>query len=326
MKRVPAILSACALLSACTGMVNGSEDYISAEQIDRIVAEQAAQFGKAYIRINGRELLPHDMHMGEQGLMFDTEFGRIVTGFTPDGRSPGPASVSVGQRDANREFVATDVFSIGDVRPQEFENGFTLSGVLENDAGASIDIDMRINEAYFSAGATTVTVDEQNVAHIRGVLGTRAYLQIKDLVTNRPEVVTLQFDDVPGSVNDSVNVHTGRLIREAGLTTLLRSDGVIASGGVDLFVSGLRRIVERGGEVGVHSWCCVGRKTAAELPVDHAAHRSQKEYFATMLGERLGTGFYFYTLESAPFDGIHWMSVEDIEKWSIATVVTGPSH
>jgi len=42
-------------------------------------------------------------------------------------------------------------------------------------------------------------------------------------------------------------------------------------------------------------------------------------YFSEMLGNKLGPDFYFYTLEAAQFDSIHYMTDEEIKKWNIAT-------
>ena len=70
---------------------------------------------------------------------------------------------------------------------------------------------------------------------------------------------------ISGSVNDAVNMHTGRLLRKNGFTTKLLSDSDIASGGVDLFCAGAKRIVEKGAKIGVHSWCCTSDLTAVEI-------------------------------------------------------------
>lgn len=36
------------------------------------------------------------------------------------------------------------------------------------------------------------------------------------------------------------------------------------------------------------------------------------------MGKERGSGFYFHTLISAPFDGVHWMSDENIKEWKVA--------
>lgn len=114
-------------------------------------------------------------------------------------------------------------------------------------------------------------------------------------------------------------MQTGRLLRRSGLDTELLPDSQIASGGVDLFTAGNRRIAVPGAQVGVHSWCCEGDLTAGELPRDHPAHQHQLRYFMEMMGDEIGRDFYFCTLSAAPFNGIHWMSDDEICKWTVAT-------
>ena len=63
--------------------------------------------------------------------------------------------------------------------------------------------------------------------------------QILEINADYPSVETIVLGSIDGSVNDDVNVETGRLIREAGYTAHLKSDSEIYSGGVDLFCSGL---------------------------------------------------------------------------------------
>lgn len=156
-------------------------------------------------------------------------------------------------------------------------------------------------------------------AYLSGDLGTKTYKQIKDLIDNHPNVTTLVLTSISGSVNDLVNMHTGRLVHEAGLDTKVLSDSDIASGGVDLFCAGKNRIVEQGARIGIHSWCCVNDLTAIELPKNHPAHKYQINYFTLVMGAEKGVAFYFHTLEAAPFDGVHWMSDEDIQKWNVST-------
>ncbi len=194
-----------------------------------------------------------------------------------------------------------------------------ITGELVNEEPASTkNFSFVTNEAITGAGNSHVEI-KGDEAFLSGDLGTITYYQIKDLIKNHPEVKTIVMTNISGSVNDAVNMHTGRLLRENGFTTKVLSDSNIASGGVDLFCAGVNRIVEKGAKIGVHSWCCVDDLTAIELPKDHPAHQYQLEYFIMALGAENGHNFYFYTLKAAPFDNIHYMTDEEIQKWKIAT-------
>ncbi len=202
----------------------------------------------------------------------------------------------------------------------DFNNlDFDIKGtVLTKDDSNAKDFTFIANESILGAGNTHIEI-EGNEAFLSGVLGTVTYSQIKDLIKNHPTVKTIVMTQISGSVNDAVNMHTGRLLHENRFTTKLLSDSDIASGGVDLFCAGKKRIVEKGAKIGVHSWCCINDLTAIEIPKDHPAHQYQLAYFTMVLGAEKGPAFYFYTLKASPFDNIHYMTDEEIKKWNIAT-------
>jgi len=135
-----------------------------------------------------------------------------------------------------------------------------------------------------------------------------------------PEIDTLILHAVPGSANDEVNMETGRLIRKPGYTTIVPSDGAAASGGADLFTAGVVRIVEPGGQLGIHSWCCgPNGETAAELDRNDPAHDAQLAYFTEMLGPEIGPEFYFATLQAAPFAHVRYMTTDEIARYRLTT-------
>jgi hypothetical protein len=194
-----------------------------------------------------------------------------------------------------------------------------ISGKISNNENSQTkDFSFKANEAVLGAGNSHIEI-KGNEAYLSCDLGTVTYSQIKNLIETNPEVKTIVMTQISGSVNDAVNMHTGRLLHENGFTTKLLSDSDIASGGVDLFCAGKKRVVEKGAKIGVHSWCCVNEFTAIELPKEHPAHQYQVDYFTMVLGAEKGPAFYFYTLEAAAFDDIHYMTDEEIEKWNIAT-------
>jgi hypothetical protein len=195
---------------------------------------------------------------------------------------------------------------------------FDIKGRLVNANKDTIAFDLISNEAILGAGTSKLEI-KGDEAYLSGDLGTISYIQIKNLIKNHPEVKTIVMTKISGSLNDAVNMHTGRILREHGFTTKVLSTSDIASGGVDLFCAGKKRIVEKGAKIGIHSWCCVNDVTARKIPKDHPAHRYQIEYFTMALGADLGPAFYFHTLKSAKFNGIHYMSDKEIKKWNIAT-------
>jgi len=203
---------------------------------------------------------------------------------------------------------------------QTKENSFKVNGSFKSD-NKKYKIDMSLCEDLMGAGSTTVEVKGQE-AFLNGVLGTITFNQIKEVIQDHPEVDTIVLEDVPGSMNDLVNVHTGRLIRRAGLKTKVLKESRIYSGAVDIFCSGVERVYTKGAEIGVHSWGGgPGGMNATDFPDNHPAHKDLISYLSEMLGDK-GEGFYFYTIKAAPADGIHVMSFEDIKSWNIGTSFT----
>lgn len=200
------------------------------------------------------------------------------------------------------------------------ENAFIIKGQITNTADAKDirDITITVQASQVGAGDSKYTIKEDK-AYISGNLGTYTFNQILEINKDHPDVKTLVLTDIPGSVNDEVNVQTGRLIREAGYSTHLLANSDINSGGVDLFCSGVKRTREAGSKIGVHSWCCHEGLTADKLPKDSPAHNSQLTYFREMLGEINGPEFYFFTLQAAPFNGIHVMTDAEIAKYKLIT-------
>lgn len=190
----------------------------------------------------------------------------------------------------------------------------TLNGTSD---GKEISLEMTGGEVLMGMGDTTLEIRGSEV-YLNGTLGTKTYKQFKDLIRHHPEVNTIVLQNVPGSINDAVNMHTGRIIREAGLTTKVLADSNISSGGVDLFCAGKKRIVTKGAQLGIHSWGGEGI-SAHTLSKDHPAHQYQITYFTMCLGPEKGPDFYFRTLEAAPAEGMHYMSDEEIKNWTVAT-------
>ena len=195
------------------------------------------------------------------------------------------------------------------------EDNAIYSGNLVGLGTENQTVRLVINESFFGSGNSTLTVDG-TTAKLHGEVGSLTYIQIRDLINNHPEVTTILLQYVPGSMNDEINMHTGRLIRNAQLTTKVETTSIIASGGVDLYASGFTREYSEGAFIGVHSWCCgEDNKPANELGEDHPDHGAQLTYFREMLGAELGPEFYFYTINAAAFDTVHNMTKNELDKY-----------
>ena len=173
---------------------------------------------------------------------------------------------------------------------------------------------------------------------VEGTINGTSLEETTRALDDHPTVDTVVLTSVPGSMDDEVNLATGRLVRARGLTTLLPARAMVASGGTDLFLSGERRILVTGAEtserpaIGVHSWAAVsggllgslfGEEVAGkDVPRDDEQHQLYLAYYRSL---GIPEDFYWFTLEAAPADGMHWMTDAEIERFGLATdIVSAP--
>ncbi len=140
--------------------------------------------------------------------------------------------------------------------------------------------------------------------------------RLDTLLQDNPQLETLVMPFVPGSVDDESNLQAARIVREAGLDTCIPSTGLIASGGVDFFVAGVRRSANEGAQVGVHSWAGFGGVEGSDFPKDSLEHQLYLLYYEEM---GIPAEFYWFTLEPAPADSVHWMTVDEIAQYELLT-------
>lgn len=156
------------------------------------------------------------------------------------------------------------------------------------------------------------TVNE-NTAKVNGVLGKRFYKKLIKFHEEQPEVKNLILQDMPGSMNDEWNVKSCQFIHDSCFNTIVTDSSVIASGAVDLFISGNNRKVTPGAKIGVHSWRDL-RKDGTDYPRDAEEHDLFIDFFDRI---DMDTSFYWYTLLAAPGDSIHWMTEDEIGHYGL---------
>ena len=163
---------------------------------------------------------------------------------------------------------------------------------------------------------------EGDTAFMYGVIDHTTPEVVLALVDEHPEVTRIVMVDVPGSDDDPANLKASRLVRKHGLTTVVPSNGVISSGGVDFFTAGKHRVVEPCGKLGVHSWDEDGPDGSIilgnEVGRDHELHTMFLDFYREM---DIPEEFYWFTLEAAPPQRIHWMSDEEIMLYGLVSVV-----
>ena len=157
---------------------------------------------------------------------------------------------------------------------------------------------------------------KENTVFLSGVLGSDLVQQLSEMVRNNPNVTDMVLVDVPGSVDQQATMEGARLIRRLGLNTHIASTGYVLSGGVDLFLGGVKRSIGAGAGVGVHAWSDGTKVKAANLNEADPIHATYVNFYLEMgVPER----FYWFSLDAAPADRVYFLSPEEVYDFDLAT-------
>lgn len=202
----------------------------------------------------------------------------------------------------------------GDLPEEELNDLTQFHRELDRDGDGSATREELLEFAASESMDAAFEVRGQN-AHMRGVIGPSTPARVLELILEHPDVTTIILDDVPGSKDDHANLRASRLVRKAELGTLVPRDGIVASGGTDFFLAGRHRRAPEGARLGVHSWGGP-EGPGNEQPRDDPSHQLYLDYYREMSvpGE-----FYWFTLDAAPQESIHWMSREEIQRFGMLT-------
>ncbi len=170
---------------------------------------------------------------------------------------------------------------------------------------------------FMKANNTRVSFEVKNgVAYMSGVISSDTPSKVLQLIFEHPEVKVIEMVSVPGSINDVANLRAALYIRKFGLSTRLTSTSMVSSGGTDFFLAGVNREVEKGAKIGVHSWGAGPGEQGKDFPKDDPEHQKYLDFYAKV---GIPAAFYWYTLEMAPANGMHWMTDGEIVKYNIET-------
>lgn len=136
-----------------------------------------------------------------------------------------------------------------------------------------------------------------------------------DVYNDNPDVEILVLEYISGSLDDEVNLEFSQIIRDLDLMTLVPSNGLVASGGTDLFLAGTERLLEPGACVGVHAWA-TDEYEGTDVPKSDPVHQDYLSYFRQM---GIAEEFYWYTLQAAPASQMHWMTADEVNLFKMTS-------
>jgi len=158
--------------------------------------------------------------------------------------------------------------------------------------------------------------DRSDTVYMNGIIGSDTLEVMQTLLNSHPQIKTIVMQNVPGSMDDDTNLLASMEIRKRGIATHIPADGMVASGGTDMFLAGVKRTAEAGAKLGVHSWSDDSGKVALDFPRDHQEHVKYLDYYKAI---GIDTSFYWYTLEAASAEDIHWMTAQEIAQYGVLT-------
>ena len=156
---------------------------------------------------------------------------------------------------------------------------------------------------------------EGSKLYMQGEINSKTLEQFEEIYSEYPNIDTLIELTVTGSIDDETMIALAYRIRELRINTHLTADSRIYSGAVDLFLAGVKRTMETGAIIGVHSWSD-GMHDASDYPLESPEHEQNRFYVEQMLGD---DAFYWFTIYAAPADDIYIMSEEDVTKFGLLT-------
>jgi len=162
-------------------------------------------------------------------------------------------------------------------------------------------------------------LDDNLTVEMNGTISSSSLTDFNSLESAYPNVSKINIKNCDGSDDDEVNLQLSLKVHQEGINIHLMDNGRIASGGVDFFLAGIQRTRDVNTQIGVHSWAG-GNETATDFPVGHANHLPYIDYYVSVgFTQQQAEDFYYFTINAAPADDIHWMTEAEITQYSLIT-------
>ncbi len=162
------------------------------------------------------------------------------------------------------------------------------------------------------------TILNSQVAELVDAIDSDSPAEFARMLASYPAIKTIRMIECPGTVDDEANLSIARMIRARGINTHVPADGSIRSGGVELFLAGVKRTAERGAEFGVHSWQDDEGNEAKDVPASDPVHADYINFYQAMgLAPATAREFYAFTNAAAPSNSVHYMTPTELSRFNI---------
>ncbi|MEP6343624.1 MAG: hypothetical protein ABJ275_09935 [Maricaulaceae bacterium] len=168
-------------------------------------------------------------------------------------------------------------------------------------------------------GTIRFEIDGQT-ASVYGGTDSSSYGVTKRFLDDNPQVRHLILKRMPGTVDADTNLRIARMIRKRGLTTHVQRRSYIASGAVDLFLSGAERTMDCGAKIGVHSWSYDSQNNIGVFsPKNLGTDRRQGVQEKFLRDMSIDPRFYAFTRDAADADEIYILLPKDVARFGLLT-------
>ncbi len=132
------------------------------------------------------------------------------------------------------------------------------------------------------------------------------------MLSANPAIATIVLIECPGTEDAMANLQLGRMIHDRGIITHAPNGSSVRSGGVDLFLAGIRRIADPGSKFAVHSWVDDHGMEPRNFSPSSPENRVYIDYYRAMgLTEVTARAFYDLT-NSVPNSKVRWLTPEEL--------------
>lgn len=172
------------------------------------------------------------------------------------------------------------------------------------------DIAGSVRQAQTHFGPFRVVASDR--VELNGSVTSRTPAQFGALLRVYPQIRQVDIIDCPGTDDDEANLTLARMIRKAGIATYVPSGGSVRSGGVELFLAGVRRRADSAAEFAVHSWLDEDGLEPEDFAENDPVNRTYVEYYREMgMTEEKARAFYALT-NSVSHDDALYLKPQDI--------------
>ena len=139
--------------------------------------------------------------------------------------------------------------------------------------------------------------------------------QFSAMLRDYPGISMLVMIECPGTEDDRANLRLGRMIHSRGIATHVPAGGSVRSGGVELFLAGVRRSADPGSEFAVHAWADEDGREPADFAADAPQNHAYLDYYREMgMSSSQAANFYAMTNSVSNADA-KWLRAEDMARW-----------